>query len=631
LLLALASCHSLFGYDEDYVEVASAGVGGGAGGAAPECSVAAECTGVDTTCSFRVCAGGDCAIEQAASGTTCSEDGGSVCDDGGACVECLVDADCSNGACQSNECVAPTCVDGEQNGSETDLDCGGSCAPCLNGQSCSQASDCDSQFCDGSSCGPCGGDSDCAAVADSYCDGSNCVAKKQNGDNCTNDSQCLSGNCPGDDSVCCDAACGALCAACLMTKTGSPNGQCANVSAGQDPDTECGDTGAASCGVAGMGCSGTGPSCVLYDNTTECVAPVCSAGQQTTAGMCDGVGMCVLGTTSACAPYLCNGGASACITSCGSAADCIANHYCSVGSTCEPLKANGVGCGANGQCLSGLCSPDGVCCDDACGGTCESCLGALTGGSDGTCAAINAYTDPDMECLAGQLCNGSGSCQLDDGEGCGAPGECITGFCAYGVCCTSACSGVCQSCVMADTGSPDGTCGVVTDGIDPNDSCVDPQICLNGGCFTCDQRPAGTGPDVPCPSPCDSCSGGVCTVNCAGANECDGNNINCPAGYECVVNCTGKQSCKTANINCPDTHACTVTCNAEQACELASIDCSADGACLLSCGNSTASQDCKEMVMNCGDNTCEATCAGGETPTVNGCSQSACAANCSGC
>jgi hypothetical protein len=853
LLLTLVSCHSIFGYDEDYVDVGSLGGGGattsGSGGAAPECSNADQCTGVDTTCSFRACASGSCNMELAAAGTACTESGGAVCDGLGDCVECLAGSDCATSVCQSNQCVAATCTDGAQNGTETDIDCGGGCAPCINGQGCGGATDCESLFCGASNtCSACAADGDCSGAADTYCDGANCVALKQNGDSCTDDGQCLSDNCPADDSVCCDAACGATCVACLMTKTGSPNGQCANVTGGDDPEAECGDGGAASCGPSGTGCSGTGPSCALYDNATECIAGTCNAGQQISPGLCDGSGSCVAGSMSACDPYTCNSGATACLTSCSADGDCISGNYCTGGSACAAKKANGnvcvgsnecssgfcidgvccdvlcsglcmacdvggsvgscsfipastdpdddcggsdacngagacgkgvgAGCAVANECASGfcvdtkccdsacsglceacnkgrtdgtegICSPvkpetdpddecagtlecdgnracksargescsvdgdcaggfcvDGVCCQSACNLLCQSCLGAdtgspdgdcknvttgtdpanecagadvcksaacvavdgdpctvnndclngkcsaddlvccnndcknecdacvasKTGGTDGVCAPIIAYTDPDSECLAGELCNGVDKCELDEGESCGADGDCISNSCSDGVCCDSACSGACQACSMALTGSADGTCSDVTDGTDPDDDCLGAPICLSGGCFTCDQRPVGIGPDAPCPPQCDGgCLNGVCTINCSGDNECDGNTIDCPADYACVVNCTGKQACKTARINCPDTHECTINCNAEQACEDGRADCSADGSCELVCGNNVGSQDCKNMALNCGNNTCQATCSGGETPSVNGCGSSPCPANCGGC
>ena len=70
-----------------------------------------------------------------------------VCDVGSACVSglckapapapdgsaCQVGADCQSGYCSpgSNTCKSPTCSDGDKNGTETGIDCGGpSCQPC---------------------------------------------------------------------------------------------------------------------------------------------------------------------------------------------------------------------------------------------------------------------------------------------------------------------------------------------------------------------------------------------------------------------------------------------------------------------------------------------------------------------
>lgn len=45
--------------------------------------------------------------------------------------------------------LLPSCSDGQKNGSETDRDCGGTCAPCAVGAQCVQASDCASMRCAG--------------------------------------------------------------------------------------------------------------------------------------------------------------------------------------------------------------------------------------------------------------------------------------------------------------------------------------------------------------------------------------------------------------------------------------------------------------------------------------------------
>ncbi|MFP6684292.1 MAG: vWA domain-containing protein [Polyangiaceae bacterium] len=72
--------------------------------------------------------------------------------------------------------------------------------------------------------------------------------------------------------------------------------------------------------------------------------------------------------------------------------------------------SNGQPCDDANACPSGNCV-DGVCCDTACDGECESCLAASTGATDGTCAAVTALTDPDMECVDPlELCDGMSMC-----------------------------------------------------------------------------------------------------------------------------------------------------------------------------------------------------------------------------
>jgi cysteine-rich repeat protein len=59
--------------------------------------------------------------------------------------------------CYQGACVS--CGDGIQNGAETDVDCGGGCAPCVGSQRCSGIADCKSGFCSSGVCcnEPCDG------------------------------------------------------------------------------------------------------------------------------------------------------------------------------------------------------------------------------------------------------------------------------------------------------------------------------------------------------------------------------------------------------------------------------------------------------------------------------------------
>ena len=56
---------------------------------------------------------------------------------------------------------APTCTDGIQNQGESDIDGGGPCPRCANGQTCASRDDCASAYCVGGTCQRCDTDSNC--------------------------------------------------------------------------------------------------------------------------------------------------------------------------------------------------------------------------------------------------------------------------------------------------------------------------------------------------------------------------------------------------------------------------------------------------------------------------------------
>lgn len=107
--------------------------------------------------------GGAACNDQTRNGTETDVDcGGTRCD---ACPTqgvCAGGSDCVSKVCISGRCAAPSCTDLVANGAEADVDCGGSCpSKCATGRKCVMASDCQSSLCDGSVCqgggGPCAG------------------------------------------------------------------------------------------------------------------------------------------------------------------------------------------------------------------------------------------------------------------------------------------------------------------------------------------------------------------------------------------------------------------------------------------------------------------------------------------
>ena len=51
--------------------------------------------------------------------------------------------------------------------------------------------------------------------------------------------------------------------------------------------------------------------------------------------------------------------------------ECVTTHYCG-GNVCLEKKPNGDPCGGANECQSDFCT-DGVCCESACVGSCETC------------------------------------------------------------------------------------------------------------------------------------------------------------------------------------------------------------------------------------------------------------------
>jgi hypothetical protein len=63
----------------------------------------------------------------------------------------------------------PSCSDGIKNADETDVDCGGSCTRCGNGQTCGSRNDCFSGLCTGNVCQACTSSDQCGNDGKAIC------------------------------------------------------------------------------------------------------------------------------------------------------------------------------------------------------------------------------------------------------------------------------------------------------------------------------------------------------------------------------------------------------------------------------------------------------------------------------
>lgn len=153
------------------------GVSGYRAGEEGACTAAEDCPATNTTCRERICDRGVCGFDNVPDGTPCNDSDGSVCFDG-FCGDCIDNSQCTSGL----DCIGGLCTTG------------------------------------------------------------------QRGEPCQRAANCLAGPCV--DEVCCDSLCDAPCYACSRAKTcGSscsdaaecphPEGVCAPVRAGTDPDAEC--------------------------------------------------------------------------------------------------------------------------------------------------------------------------------------------------------------------------------------------------------------------------------------------------------------------------------------------------------------------------------------------------------
>jgi MYXO-CTERM domain-containing protein len=324
------------------------------------------------------------------------------------------------------------------------------------------------------------------------------------GSDCETGSECHSGFCV--DGVCCNVACQGQCSACVQTLTGSPDGECAALPAGQDPEAECEvDPGYPnSCGADGL-CDGAGQCREYAEPGVACGAAACSAGALIDP-KCDGAGQCDSEPES-CTPYVCDDTGAACSSSCSSDDACDDASYCADG-ICRPAGGTSDACDSANQCASGFCV-DGVCCDSACNGQCEACGEP---GQRGSCRAVSGAPRGARQACASTAVECAGSCDGSKRDACSYPDQATScsQACAEGVATTSNCDGQ-GACVEG----PSIDCSPYSCGNETcRTTCLDDDDCAEG--FECQRRacvaPDGSTPEAERPptSPSQESSGCNC-------------------------------------------------------------------------------------------------------------------------
>lgn len=337
---------------------------------------------------------------------------------------CLSDADCvgdDGNACTKNTCDTQTflCVVTLLDGVPTPMAALGECLEhvCRNGADTAvpvesgvaiatqMAGDCKKVTCDGM-----GGEIEINDDTDVKNDGLECTLDV-----------CLNGV-PMNSNAPADTPCGAN-----MDLVCNGEGQCLGCLVGADCSANTTACGSSKCvnGACDVMFEPKGTQLPAGDQTAEnCKMRVCDGagnvidiadagdppndGNECTADACNGM---IPAHTPAPAGLACNGDGV-----CDDAGNCRA-----------PL---GKACAADNECASVHCV-DGVCCDTTCTGSCMACNAM---GSIGTCSHI-PFPGTDTTCSGTQVCNGTGSCELANGQTCnnGAK-KCASGTCYQGKC-----------------------------------------------------------------------------------------------------------------------------------------------------------------------------------------------------
>ncbi|MEM1031614.1 MAG: hypothetical protein AAGN82_14785 [Myxococcota bacterium] len=491
-------------------------------------------------CTRDGCNEGVPTFDLVAAGSSCSDPGdpdARLCDPVGACVACLSEADCTgipaSSACATRVCTAGQCGQtlvppGTAVANQTTGDCvvvqcdgAGGLTSAPDPTDIPGASPCESASCVGTTPTVTSLPAGTACGVGGVCNGAGSCGACNGPTDCGTDTECRAWSCVSQTCVALDAPSGTPLSAQI---------------AGDCVEQRCDGTG----GVVAVPVAGD-----PFDDNNECTDDICLGGMPLnpfrgtndpcSIGFCNGAGTCV----ECNGPGQCPPGDGVC-----ESAVCDANNQCGIAfdalgtmappseqtaGDCLRAECDGMGNVAQPLSVSDMDVPDDgdPCTDDVCtngvpsnppapaGTTCPGgvCDGAATPPGPQCVACVD-----DTTCPIGQVCNVvNNECVGGVGAPCISPAACITGICADGVCCVSACGGGCEAC---DQPGNFGLCLPYADGLDPELACAGPDVCNGfGGC---------------------RCGDGV--VN--GAEVCDANDPFAPC---CAANCLGPAG---AGVSC---------------------------------------------------------------------------------
>jgi len=519
------------------------------------------------------------------------DEGESDLDCGGACAPCELGqrcnstADCRDSQCLDGTCQGAGCGDGEQSGNETDQDCGGgACQPCAVGKGCNLASDCQSGVCGEQTCSEpaCNDFVTNGSESDIDCGGPDC-AKCGFGMSCRTHADCADNDCEA-------GKCALVCASDSANCDGNPGNGC-ETDLRTDLD-HCGDC-ETPCSPANASASCVSGAC----RVDSCVAPFDDCNGDAMDG-CETNTKTDVAHCGACAAKPCaalNGDAYCADATCG--ITCHENF-----ADCDEAPGNG--------CERDVSRDISNC--GGCGTVCTASPGKTAWCRKGQCG--------ETTCAAGRGdCNGDpdddpahGGCETDlktDEGSCGACGaNCVVSFgepqCSAGVCSIKSCSpGLddcnndyadgCETNTNTDLGNC-GSCGKTCSVANGSPSCV------SGACTI--KSCSGTNAD------CNNTATDGCETNTATSpthcGACTGANVNCntlfPNGNgQCVNSTCSLTTCATDYSNCDS--------KASNGCEAnIKTDESHCGTCTIAC----ATTGTTSAGNNCLSGLCTPTCSG---------------------